>query len=144
LAEAKAASVAGYKRGRLVLGADQTLSFSGRVFSKPRTLAEARDQLLGFSGQTHELHSALCVMRSDEIVFKTVATARMTCRAYDEAFVDRYLAVTGEAVLSSVGAYQIEGVGIHLFEKIEGDHATVLGLPLLPLLSFLRREGCLA
>ena len=144
LAATKAASVAERYPGRLVLGADQTLVFAGRIFSKPATIADARAQLLGFSGKTHELQSALCVMRDGEILFQTVAIARMTCRAYSEDFVDRYLAIAGDAVLSSVGAYQLEGAGIHLFEKIEGDSATILGLPLLPLLGFLRREGCLA
>lgn len=144
LAAAKAASVAERYPGRLVLGADQTLVFAGHIFSKPATIADARAQLLGFSGQTHELQSALSVMRDGEILFQTVVIARMTCRAYSEYFVDRYLAVAGDAVLSSVGAYQLEGAGIHLFEKIEGDTATILGLPLLPLLGFLRREGCIA
>lgn len=144
LAAAKAASVAERCPGRLVLGADQTLLFAGRIFSKPATIADARAQLLGFSGKTHELQSALCVMRDREILFRTVAIARLTCRTYSEDFVDRYLAVAGDAVLSSVGAYQLEGAGIHLFEKIEGDSATILGLPLLPLLGFLRREGCVA
>ncbi|TAL79173.1 MAG: septum formation inhibitor Maf [Beijerinckiaceae bacterium] len=144
LAQAKAASVAERKPGRLVLGADQILVFAGRVFSKPATIADARAQLLDFSGQTHELQSALCVVRDGKILFQTIAIARLTCRAYGEDFVDRYLALAGDAVLSSVGAYQLEGAGIHLFEKIEGDHATILGLPLLPLLGFLRREGCLA
>jgi len=144
LAEAKARSVAAHRPGRLVLGADQTLAFEGRSLSKPGTLTEARAQLLGFSGRTHELQSALYVVRDGRVLFETVATARMTCRAYDEEFVDRYMAAAGEAVLASVGAYQIEGPGIHLFEAIEGDNATILGLPLLPLLGFLRREGCLA
>lgn len=144
LAQAKAASVAEHNPGRLVLGADQTLVFAGRVFSKPATIADARAQLLGFSGQTHELQSALCVMRDAKVLFETVSTARMTCRAYNDDFVDRYLTVAGDAVLSSVGAYRLEGAGIHLFGKIEGDHATILGLPLLPLFDFLRREGCLA
>jgi septum formation protein len=144
LAEAKARAVANRQPGRLVLGADQTLAFEGRLFSKPETLADARAQLLAFSSRTHELHAALCVLRDDEILFTTVVTASLTCWAYDESFVDLYLATAGETVLSSVGAYQIEGLGIHLFERIDGDHSTILGLPLLPLLAFLRREGSLA
>lgn len=144
LAEAKARSVAAHQPGRLVLGADQTLAFEGCIFAKPGSLTEARAQLLGFSGRTHELKSALCVVRDGKLLFETVATAHMTCRAYDENFVERYIAAAGETVLASVGAYQIEGPGIHLFDRIEGDHSTILGLPLLPLLGFLRREGCLA
>ncbi|MHB8885370.1 MAG: Maf family protein [Methylovirgula sp.] len=143
LAEAKARSVAAKQRDRLVLGADQTLSFEGRTFSKPETIAEARAQLAAFSGRTHELHSALCVARDKTIMFATVVTARLTCRSFGQDFIDHYMATAGEAVLTSVGAYQIEGIGLHLFERIEGDHSTILGLPLLPLLEFLRREGCL-
>lgn len=143
LAQAKARAVAAHRPGRLVLGADQSLVFDGRTFAKPATLAEARAQLIGFSGRTHELHSALCVLRDDKILFETVVPARLTCRTFGADFIDRYIKAAGEAVLASVGGYQIEGLGIHLFEAIEGDHATILGLPLLPLLAFLRREGCL-
>jgi septum formation protein len=143
LAEAKARAVALLRPGRLVLGADQTLGFEHRTFAKPATLAEARAQLLRFSGKTHELHSALCLLRDDRILFETVATARLTCRAYGADFIDRYIEAAGDAVLESVGSYQIEGLGIHLFDKIDGDHATILGLPLLPLLAFLREEGSL-
>ncbi len=143
LARAKAHSVSVLQRGRLVLGADQTLSFEGRIVSKPATIAEARAQLAGFSGRTHELHSALCVARDGLTLFETVAPARLSCRSFDADFIDRYIEAAGDAVLTSVGAYQIEGLGIHLFERVEGDHATILGLPLLPLLAFLRREGSL-
>jgi len=143
LAEAKARSVASKQRDRLVLGADQTLSFEGRTFSKPETITQARAQLAAFSGRTHELHSALCVARDKTIMFATVVTARLTCRSFGQDFIDHYMATVGEAVLTSVGAYQIEGIGLHLFERIEGDHSTILGLPLLPLLDFLRREGSL-
>ncbi len=97
-----------------------------------------------FSGRTHELHSALSFCATARVSSRPWSTARLTCRAFGADFVDRYIEAAGEAVLASVGAYQIEGLGIHLFEKIDGDHATILGLPLLPLLAFLRREGCLA
>ena len=143
LAQAKAHAVSSAKPGRLVLGADQTLSFEGRIFSKPATIAEARAQLAGFSGRTHELHSALCVARDAVTLFETVVTARLTCRKFSADFISCYMEAAGDAVLSSVGAYQIEGIGLHLFERIEGDHTTILGLPLLPLLAFLRREGSL-
>lgn len=143
LARAKAQAVAGQHADRLVLGADQTLEFAGKIFSKPASLAEARRQLIGFSGRTHALHSALCLAQNDTVVFETVVTARLTCRPFTEDFVDRYLEAAGDKVLSSVGAYQLEGLGIHLFEKIEGDHTTILGLPLLPLLDVLRRDGWL-
>ena len=143
LAAAKAHSVSLLRSDRLVLGADQTLSFNNKIFSKPATVAEARAQLIGFSGRTHELHSALCVMREGVKLFETVVTARLTCRTYTRTFVERYIEAAGDDVLASVGAYQLEGLGVHLFEKIEGDHATILGLPLLSLLVFLRREGSL-
>lgn len=144
LAFAKAQAVAVKAPGRYVLGADQTLAFEGRVLAKPASRAEARAQLIAFAGKTHALHSALALVRDQTTVFETVVTAQLTCRAYDEAFVARYLESAGDAVLASVGAYQLEGLGIHLFAKIEGDQATILGLPLLPLLDCLRREGLLA
>lgn len=144
LARAKAQAVAKRHKDRLVLGADQALEFAGKIFSKPASLADARRQLIGFSGRTHALHSALCLVQNDAIVFETLVTAHLTCRPFTDAFVDRYLAAAGDAVLSSVGAYQLEGLGIHLFEKIDGDHTTILGLPMLPLLEFLRRDGWLA
>jgi septum formation protein len=143
LAQAKAHSISVLRRDRLVLGADQTLSFNDRTFSKPATIAEARAQIEGFSGRTHELHSALCLMRDGSTLFETVVTARLTCRTFTRRFVDRYMEAAGDDVLASVGAYQVEGLGVHLFERIEGDHATILGLPLLPLLVFLRSEGSL-
>ena len=144
LARAKAQAVAARHPGRLVLGADQTLDFEGRVFAKPATRAEARAQLLGFSGKTHRLNSALCLMRDETVLFAAVVPARLTCRAFTAEFVDRYMAAAGDDALKSVGAYQVEGLGIHLFEKIEGDHATILGLPLLPLLAYLRNENLVA
>lgn len=144
LAHAKAQAVAAQHPDRLVLGADQTLDFEGRIFAKPATRSEARAQLIAFAGKTHRLNSALCLMRGDRVLFATVVPAHLTCRAFTAEFVDRYLAAAGDAALQSVGAYQIEGLGIHLFEKIEGDHATILGLPLLPLIAYLRRENFVA
>jgi septum formation protein len=139
LAQAKAQAVSAFWPGRLVLGADQTLSLDGRIYTKPATLAEAHTQLLGF-----ELHAALCIMRDGKVLFESLSTARLTCRNFDSDFVDRYMKAAGDSVLASVGAYQLEGLGIHLFETVDGDQATILGLPLLPLLAFLRREGSLA
>ncbi|MEW6437373.1 MAG: Maf family nucleotide pyrophosphatase [Pseudomonadota bacterium] len=144
LARAKALAVSGEKPKRLVIGADQVLALKGEIFSKPQTLAAAKAQLQNFSGKTHALHSALCVARDANVLFETVATARLTCRDLSADFIDRYLAAAGDAVLASVGAYQLEGLGIHLFEAIDGDQATILGLPLLALLAFLRQEGSLA
>jgi len=128
---------------RLVVGADQTLALGARRFDKPHDRAAARDQLMALSGGTHQLHSAVAVARDGEILFTGVSTARLTMRRLSESFLDAYMEATGAAVLDSVGAYQLEKLGIHLFEQIDGDHFTILGLPLLQLLEFLRREGSL-
>ena len=143
LAREKALGVAARKRASIVLGADQTLALGDRRFSKPANAAAAREQLKALAGKIHELHSAVAVVRGDQILFETVATARLTVRPLSDTFLDAYLAAAGARVLSSVGAYQLEGLGVHLFEKIEGDHFTILGLPLLPLLAHFRSAGLL-
>jgi septum formation protein len=144
LAREKATAVAAQMPGPLVLGADQTLALGEQLFTKPFDLAAARDQLKALRGKTHILHAALAVARDGEIVFEYRDEARLTMRAFSDGFLDRYLDTAGHAVTASVGAYQVEGRGIHLFERIEGSHFTILGLPLLPLLDFLRAEGALA
>jgi len=144
LAREKAVSVSSRHAGRLVVGADQTLALGERLFSKPAGRAQAAGQLQALSGRTHELHSAVAVARDGEILFEDISIARMTMRPLDDNAVSVYLDATGEAVTSSVGAYQLEGLGIHLFERVEGDHFTILGLPLLPLLEFLRSQRLLA
>jgi septum formation protein len=144
LAGAKAQAVARAHPGRLVLGADQTLAFGGRAFSKPADRAAARAQLSQLRGAAHELHSAVALHRDGERLFEHVATARLTMRAFSDGFLDRYLDVAGEAACASVGGYQLEGLGVHLFERIDGDFFTILGLPLMPLLDFLRRAGHIA
>jgi septum formation protein len=126
------------------MGADQTLALTNRLFNKPAGRTEAGDQLRALAGRTHELNSAVAVARDGKPVFSHVAIARMTMRPMDEAQIAAYLDRAGEAVTSSVGAYQLEALGVHLFERIEGDHFTILGLPLLPLFSFLRSEKLLA
>jgi septum formation protein len=143
LARSKAEFVSGQRPGRLVLGADQTLGLGERVFSKPADRAAARTQLQALRGETHTLHSAIAVVRDGEAVFEHCEIARMTMRTFSDAFLDAYLEAAGDAVTASVGAYQVERGGINLFERIEGDHFTILGLPLLPLLDFLRRDGWL-
>jgi septum formation protein len=141
LAREKALEVAGRKSGSIVLGADQTLAQGERRFSKPATALAAREQLKALAGKTHELHAAVALVRGGAVVFETVATARLTMRPLSESFLDAYLAAAGDRVSSSVGAYQLEGLGVHLFERIEGDHFTILGLPLLPLLAYFRSAG---
>jgi septum formation protein len=143
LARAKALSVSSRQPGKYVIGADQTLAQGERLFSKPAGRPQAKEQLCALAGRRHELHSAVAVARDGEILFETVAIAWMTMRRLGEAEIDAYLNQAGEAVTSSVGAYQLEGLGVHLFERIEGDHFTILGLPLLPLLAFLRSERLL-
>jgi len=144
LAREKALDVAGRKSKSTVLGADQTLALGARRFSKPANALAAREQLKALSGKTHELHAAVAVAQGGEIVFETVATARLTVRPLSESFLDAYLAAAGERVSSSVGAYQLERLGVHLFERVEGDHFTILGLPLLPLLAYFRSAGLVA
>jgi len=141
LARAKAENVAAALPGRLVLGADQTLALEATRFSKPADRAAARAQLQALRGKTHMLHSALALTRDGELLFEYNATARLSMRAFSDQFLEDYLDVAGAAALMSVGAYQLEGAGIHLFERIDGDYFTILGLPLLPLLEFLRRGG---
>lgn len=140
LAEAKAVFISKQYPGRLVLGADQTLALGERCFNKPANRAEAARQLRELAGRRHELHSAIAVVRNGETLFADVAVARMTMRPLSETEIDAYLDAAGDAVTSSVGAYQVEGLGVHLFDGIHGDHFTILGLPLLPLLGYLRRQ----
>jgi septum formation protein len=144
LAREKSLAVSADRPGRTVVGADQTLALGRRLFSKPIDRAEAAEQLRGLAGHSHELHSAVAVARDGKILFEAADIARMTMRRLGEADIDAYLDAAGEAVTSSVGAYQLEGLGVHLFERIEGDHFTILGLPLLRLLAFLRSERLLA
>jgi septum formation protein len=144
LAREKALWVSSRQPGRVVVGADQTLALGQQLFSKPAGRAQAADQLRTLAGHSHEPHSAVAVARDGKVLFEAVSVARMTMRRLTEAEINAYLDEAGEAVTISVGAYQLEGVGIHLFERIEGDHFTILGLPLLPLLAFLRGEGLLA
>jgi septum formation protein len=143
LAREKACFVSSKNPGRHVVGADQTLALGDRLFSKPAGRTQAAEQLRLLAGHTHELHSAVAVARDGKIMFSDVSVARMTMRRLGESEIEAYLDQAGQAVTTSVGAYQLEGLGVHLFERIEGDHFTILGLPLLPLLAFLRSEGLL-
>lgn len=144
LAEAKALDVSRRRPGDLVIGADQTLALGSRRFSKPDSLEAATAQLQVLAGKTHHLHSGVALARSGAVLFSTVASAAMTMRPLSDAFLVAYLAAIGPAVMRSVGCYQYEGRGIQLFERIEGDFHTILGMPLLPLLAALRAEGVLA
>jgi septum formation protein len=143
LAREKARAISISMPARLVLGADQTLVLGERRFDKPADIAAARAQLRALAGKTHELHSAIAFVRDGEVLGETVQVARMTMRAFSDKFLDAYLEAAGPAVMASVGAYQLERYGVHLFERVEADHFTILGLPLLAALDFLRREGSL-
>jgi len=144
LAERKAAFISLRHPGRYVLGADQILALGDRMFSKPAGREQAAEQLAILAGRTHELHSALAVVCDGATLFSNVSVAHMTMRKLDDEAINAYLDAAGDKVTTSVGAYQLEGLGVHLFELIEGDHFTILGLPLLPLLSFLRGEEMIA
>jgi septum formation protein len=144
LAREKACFVGRSRPGRLVLGADQTLSLDGARFSKPADRAAARDQLRSLSGRSHELYSAVAFVHDGAVLFEHVGVARLTMRALSDGFLDDYLDAVGDAATASVGAYQLEGLGVQLFERIDGDYFTVLGLPLMTALDFLRRRGYLA
>lgn len=144
LAEQKAAFVSLRHPGRYVVGADQTLALGDQLFSKPSGRDQAAAQLRMLAGRTHELHSATAVTCDGATLFADVSVAHMTMRKLDDAAIEAYLDAAGDSVTSSVGAYQLEGLGVHLFELIEGDHFTILGLPLLPLFKFLRAENMIA
>lgn len=143
LAAAKAAEVSARRTGALVIGADQVLELDGERFTKPVDMEAARRQLLVLQGRTHQLHSAIAVARGGELVWDHVGTARLTMRPLAPREIGLYLAAAGDAALGSVGAYQIEGRGVQLFSAIEGDLFTIMGLPLLPLLAWLRSQDAL-
>lgn len=144
LAQAKARDVSGRWPGHAVLGADQVLDLDGVRFHKPSGMAEAIDHIAKLSGRTHRLISAFALVRDGELLLSGAAQAEMTMRALSPEAIARYGALAGPAILDSVGAYQLEGLGIHLFSAIRGDHSTILGLPLLPLLAGLRQLEMLA
>ena len=143
LAEAKAMDVSQRRPGALVIGTEQTLSLNDEVLNKPKDMEEARRRLLLLSGRMHRLNSAIVLMHDGEVLWRHVGIARLTMRQLEPAFIGQHLSRVGDRALSSVGAYQIEGEGIQLFEKIDGDHFTIVGLPLLPLLAELRERGAI-
>jgi septum formation protein len=141
LARAKAEAVSDLARKAYVIGADQVLACGQTVYAKPDSMEAARRQLLDLSGKKHTLHTAVAVATNGESIWAETTVATLTMRKLSPAFIGRYLAAAGEEVLSSVGAYQIESLGVQLFEAIDGDYFSILGLPLIPLLDTLRREG---
>ena len=143
LARAKAEAMSELARDAFVIGADQVLALGDRILSKPESMEAARGELLDLSGKSHTLHSAVALASNGVTVWAHSETSTLTMRTLSPQFIGRYLAAAGEEVLSSVGAYQLEGLGIQLFEKIDGDYFSILGLPLLPLLDALRRQGAI-
>jgi septum formation protein len=141
LARAKAEAVSDLAPKAYVIGSDQVLALRDTIFTKPDSMEAARRQLLDLSGKTHELHTAVAVATNGEMIWADTTLATLTMRKLTPEFIGRYLAAAGEEVLNSVGAYQIESLGVQLFEKIDGDYFSILGLPLIPLLDTLRREG---
>lgn len=144
LAELKARDISRQRAGALVIGADQMLECDGAWFDKPTDRGRAAAQLRALSGRTHELVSAVVAMRDEVLLWQHVERARLTMRRLSDAFIDRYLAAIGEAALQTVGAYQLEGPGVQLFAHVDGEHFAILGLPLLPLLGFLREQGAIS
>lgn len=144
LAATKAQQVSPRHPGALVIGADQMLECEGRWFDKPVGRKGARGHLEAMRGRAHDLVTAACVVQEGYVIWHHVARARMTMRPFSDDFIERYLDAAGDAVCDSVGAYQLEGLGAQLFSRIEGDHFTIIGLPLLPLLGFLRGHGVIA
>ena len=143
LATAKAEIVSAANSNALMIGADQILIFGGRVIDKPKSMQEAKSQLLELRGKTHHLVSAVTTARNGSAIWSDSATAELSMRYFSGKFLEDYLSAVGDEVLTSVGSYKIEGRGVQLFDKISGDYFSILGLPLLPLLSFLRSERCL-
>lgn len=143
LAEMKAIRVS-QKRPGFVIGCDQMMAFEGNALDKCATLDEARDRLKALRGKTHALECAAVIAFDGAPIWRIVRTSKLTMRDFSDSFLDDYLTVWGEAALSSVGCYQLEGAGIQLFEKVEGDYFSILGLPLLDLLAFLRLHGAVS
>jgi len=141
LAEAKASAVALNNINTLIIGADQMLSCEDKWYDKPRDSAEARRQLEELRGQSHELFSAVAVVLDGAVLWRHVERARLTMRRFSDAYLNDYVAAMGQALTGTVGGYALEGLGVQLFDKIEGDYFSILGLPLLPLLKFLRGRG---
>ncbi len=141
LSKAKAAAVAKIFPHDFVIGADQTLEFDGQILHKSQDVAAARQTLLDLRGKPHVLHAAVTVMKADQVLFEFTGQATLTMRHFSLNYLAQYLTVEGDNVLTSVGCYKLEGPGIQLFETIEGDYFTILGLPLLPLLAFFREIG---
>ena len=143
LADAKARAVARRRPDALVIGSDQLMVCEGRWFDKPTDMVEAESHLRSLSGRTHQLVNGTVAWRGGQRIWQNAAVAMLTVRVLGDAFIAAYLAAEGDALLATVGAYRMEGLGMQLFSAVEGEHSTILGLPMLPLLGFLRQQGVL-
>jgi len=141
LAQAKAMTVSADFPDAYVLGADQTLLFEGKVYDKPASSTEARDQLLTLRGKQHQLETAVCIVKNEEVIWSCSDPSYLKMRDFSPEFLGKYLAAEGDSVKTSVGGYKLEGLGLQLFEKIDGDFFSILGLPMLKLLDFLRTQN---
>ena len=141
LARAKAQAVSAHHANALVIGADQILALDDRIFSKPDDVAAARQSLCNLRGRTHQLHCAVVLALAGDVVWTFADTAHMSMRAVSDVFIERYIDEAGPVICQSVGAYQLEGLGVQLFDRIDGDYFTILGMPLVPLLAELRSRG---
>jgi septum formation protein len=141
LAQEKACSLSALYPAHYIIGADQTLNLNGQCFNKPRNMSDVYEHLKSLRGKTHKLHSAISIVKSNKIIFSHTETATLTMREFSDEFLATYIEQAGQDILYSVGCYHYEGLGIQLFEKVQGDYSTILGLPLLPLLAFLREIG---
>lgn len=144
VARAEAEEISARFPGALVIGADQVLSLDGKILHKPKDPDAARDTLFALRGKTHQLHSAVALAEEGQVTWTHIETAHLTMRPFSSQFLGRYLAAAGPQVYQSVGAYQLDGLGIQLFDRIEGDYLSILGLPLLLLLARLREKRVLA
>jgi septum formation protein len=144
LAQEKALAISRLYRGALVIGSDQVLGLGRRMFSKPASVAEAREQLTTLRGRKHELVAAVALAHDGQVLWDTIDSAQMSMRPFTDEFLGLYLTRAGTSVLASVGCYQLEGLGVQLFERIDGDYFTILGMPLLPLLMELRKRGAIS
>ena len=142
-AKASAFEVSKSNPDKYIIGADQILGLDGKAFDKPASLEEAAARIKEFSGKPHILHTGICIVKNGEVIWRHIEMPRLTMRALTNAQIETYIEKSGSKILSSVGAYMLEDLGVQLFEKIEGDYFSILGLPLLPLLEFLRAEGLL-
>jgi septum formation protein len=144
LARGKAESLTGRFPQAIIIGSDQTLEFEGALISKPQSRQDALNQLQMLNGKTHKLHSSIACIHGSARAWTVTQTARLTMRKFSDAFLHAYLDDMGAEVMSTVGGYKIEGLGLQMFERISGDHHVILGMPLLPLLKFLRSKGAIA